>query len=277
MNEKRYSVIIPTHNRAHFIENAAYSVLKQTYKQFELLVIDDGSDDETRQVVESIHDHRIKYVRIPHRGVSFARNTGIHLSAGRYIAFLDSDDEWAESKLERTEEYTIKYPQIPVFHTDEIWYKKGKLLNQKKKHRRPSGFIYRNCLSLCCIGMSTAVVKKNLFYETGYFDTKLPACEDYEFWLRVCSRYEVKLIPERLTIKDGGRNDQLSNQPGLDKYRIYALERMLETGDLDPESHDLTRKELIKKCNIYAKGASKRGRKREADIFFEKISRYKSQ
>ena len=275
MYEKKFSVIIPTYNRAAFISIAVNSVLKQTYKKFELIVVDDGSRDRTKRIIENLDDNRVKYLRIPHSGVSFARNTGIHLSSGKYIAFLDSDDKWAESKLERTVEYIKRYPRIQVFHTDEIWYKNGKLLKQKKKHKRPSGFVYKNCLSLCCIGMSTAVIKKEVFDDTGYFDTKLPACEDYDLWLRICSRYEVMLIPEQLTIKYGGRDDQLSNQAGLDKYRIYALEKILENTDLDPGLRELTVKELINKCGIYAKGALKRGRKREAENFFNKISLYK--
>lgn len=275
--KKRYSVIIPTYNRKKHLVYAIESVLGQTLNDLELIVVDDGSTDGTCSVVESYNDFRIKYVRIPHKGVSFARNTGVSLAEGEYIAFLDSDDRWVDNKLEITEQYIDRYPEILLFHTEETWYRKGKLLGQKKKHRKYSGFIYDKCLPLCCIGMSTTVAKSELFLESGMFDTALPACEDYDFWLRVCSEFEVKLIPEALTLKDGGRDDQLSNQPGLDRYRVYALEKMLNSARLTPEHRGMTYRELVNKCKIYANGARKRRKYKEAEFYFNKIDKYKSQ
>lgn len=270
----RFSVIIPSYNRMEFLHSAIESVIHQTYDEFEIFVVDDGSDDDTSRLVREFTDERLKYVRTPHRGVSFARNTGIKLSAGEYIAFLDSDDKWDRSKLEVTAEYICRYPDTKIFHTEELWYRQGRLLPQKKKHRKYSGQIYEKCLPLCCIGMSTSVVKSDLFREMGLFDTSLPACEDYDLWLRFCSKHDVILIPETLTIKDGGREDQLSNQPGLDKYRVYSLEKMLNSDLLSSELREITCKELVKKCKIYGNGARKRGKHREASIFFQKINEY---
>lgn len=274
--KKRYSVVIPTYNRKNHLVHAIESVLGQTFNDLELIVVDDGSSDGTCSVVESYSDFRIKYVRIPHKGVSFARNTGIRLAEGEYIAFLDSDDRWLDNKLEITEQYIDRYPEIFLFHTEELWYRKGKLLGQKKKHRKYSGYIYEKCLPLCCIGMSTTIAKRELFLKSGMFDTALPACEDYDLWLRVCSEFEVKLIPEALTVKDGGRDDQLSNQPGLDRYRVYALEKMLNSTRLTSEHRDMTYKELVHKCKIYANGARRRRKYKEADFYFDKIVKYKS-
>ena len=269
-----FSVIIPTYNRRDFLKTSLDSVLNQTFKDFEVIVVDDGSTDHTITLLSEYRGSGVNYLFTSHNGVSHARNSGIKVSRGEYVAFLDSDDRWEERKLEITHRYIKEYPEIKIFHTDEIWYRKGKILNQKEKHKRPDGYVYPECLALCCIGMSTSVVKRSLFEETGLFDEDLPACEDYDLWLRVCLNHEVKLIPMELTIKDGGRDDQLSNQPGLDKYRIYSLEKMLKTGQLTDELYQRTYNELENKCNIYAKGAEKRGRIDEANVYFDMIKKY---
>lgn len=270
----RFSVIIPTYNRINFINLCIDSVLAQTYSDFELIVVDDGSMDHTISRMSEYAGKGLNYIRIDHRGVSGARNEGIKIARGDYIAFLDSDDRWDKEKFSKTAEYIKKFPNINIFHTDEIWYKEGKVLNQKKKHKRPSGYVYPNCLPLCCIGMSTSVVKKELFDEIGLFDESMPACEDYDLWLRACYDHEVILIPEPLTIKDGGRKDQLSNQPGLDKYRVYALKKMLKSGLLNEKQNEITRKELLKKSRIYANGALKRGKSEEAEKYFQLIAEF---
>lgn len=269
-----FSVIIPTYNRNDFIRISVDSVLRQTYCDFELIVVDDGSTDLTYKTVSEYSDRRVNYIRTQHFGVSAARNTGIDLSKGEYLCFLDSDDKWGSKKLEIASNYIAGFADTMIFHTDEIWYKNGKMLNQKKKHKKPDGYVYPNCLPLCCIGMSTSVVRKSVFDEIGKFDTKMPACEDYDLWLRACSIHEVKLIPRPLTIKDGGREDQLSNQPGLDKYRIYALEKILESGALNDNQYFITAKEIVRKCEIYAKGALKRNKLKEADNYLNLIKEY---
>ena len=272
-----FSVIVPTYNRKGFLKTGIDSVLNQTFRDFELIIVDDGSTDHTITLLQEYRGRGINYLFTRHHGVSHARNSGIKISRGNYIAFLDSDDRWDERKLEITHSYIEEFPDINIFHTDEIWYRKGKILKQKEKHKRHEGYVYLKCLPLCCIGMSTSVVKSSLFESIGYFDESLPACEDYDLWLRACLHNEVKLIPMELTIKDGGRDDQLSNQPGLDKYRIYSLEKILNSGDLNEDQFQLTYKELENKCNVYAKGAEKRGRIDEANKYFDMIKKYKKQ
>jgi len=270
-----FSVIVPTYNRRDFLTNCIESVLNQSFKDFELIIVDDGSSDHTVTILPEYAGKALNYLFKRHRGVSNARNAGIRISRGKYIAFLDSDDKWDERKLEITHRYIKQFPDIYIFHTDEIWYKKKKILKQKMKHKKPDGYVYSECLPLCCIGMSTSVVKSDLFNKTGYFDESLPACEDYDLWLRACVDHEVRLIPEALTIKDGGREDQLSNRPGLDKYRIYSLEKMLNSEQLNSSQRQDTYEELVKKCIIYAKGAEKRGKIEEGEIYFNKIKEYK--
>ncbi|NIV42878.1 MAG: glycosyltransferase [Candidatus Dadabacteria bacterium] len=269
-----FTVIIPTFNRKVFIKTAVDSVLKQTYEDFELIIVDDGSTDGTENLIEKYEDSRLKYYYQENIGVSSARNKGIEESSGKYIAFLDSDDQWLNSKLERVVEYISNFPDIKIFHTEETWYRRGKHLNQKKKHKKPDGYVYYDALPLCCIGMSTSVVKRDLFDEIGKFDESLPACEDYDLWLRATYKYEVKLIPETLTIKHGGRPDQLSSQHSLDKYRIRALDKILRSDVLDDEQYEKTKQELINKCKIYSTGLEKRGKDQEANSIMNISIRY---
>jgi glycosyltransferase involved in cell wall biosynthesis len=266
--EPLFSVIIPTYNREAFIEKAARSVLTQTYPNFELLVVDDGSTDNTEKIVSSFRDTRLFYFKQNNRGASGARNTGIKKARGAFICFLDSDDLWVPEKLSISSEYIDRFPEIKIFHTEEIWFRRGEHLNQKRKHTKPSGRVYGNALKLCCIGMSTAIVKKEVFSSIGMFDETFEACEDYDLWLRASNVFEVKLIPEALTIKHGGRPDQLSVKTwGLDRFRIKALEKMLRSGNLKSEDYYLTLTELRKKCKLFASGCEKRSKLSEAQYY----------
>ena len=270
-----FSVVIPSYNRKNFLKKSIDSVLNQNIRDYELIVVDDGSTDSSILLVADYRGKGLTYIRTSNLGVSHARNTGIQNSRGSYIAFLDSDDWWESSKLKHVLESINNFSDIDLFHTEETWFKNEKLLNQKKKHRKPDGHVYKKCLPLCCIGMSTLVVKKSLFTKIGMFDETMPVCEDYDFFLRATLENKVKLIPLSLTIKDGGRVDQLSNQPGLDKYRIYALEKMLNSGYLSGENLELTISELEKKCTIYAKGSEKRGKIVEAKKYWDKLKYYR--
>lgn len=269
-----FSVVIPSYNRRDLLRKSIESVLHQDFKDYELIVVDDGSTDSSILLMEDYKGSGLTYIRTANKGVSHARNTGIQNSRGKYIAFLDSDDCWRGNKLGHAFEAISKFPGVYLFHTEETWMRNGVELRQKEKYRRHCGRIYRQCLPLCCIGMSTLVVKKSLFCKVGTFDEDMPACEDYDFFLRASLENEIRLIPFALTVKDGGREDQLSNQPGLDKFRIYSLEKMLKSGLLSDENLDLTRDELKRKCTIYAKGSEKRGKIVEAKKYRDKIKEY---
>ena len=263
-----FSVIIPTYNRADFIGKAVDSVLAQTCGEFELIIIDDGSADDTKEIIDSYADKRLKYFFHDNKGVSFSRNKGLSLAKGNFIAFLDSDDWWKEDKLEKTLQYIRKYPDIHMFHTEEVWYRRGELLEQLSKHRNPTGRVYKNVLPLCCISISTAAIKKTVFEDIGIFDESFEACEDYDFWLRAASKYEVMLIPEDLTFKDGGRPDQLSSSVwGLDRFRIKAMCKMLDKKTLSDADRAATIDELNKKCGIFSSGCEKHGKTGEAEYY----------
>ncbi len=263
-----FSIIIPTYNRKDFLNIAIHSVLTQRFNNYELIVVDDGSIDGTRDLVASIRDERLIYIYQENKGVAYARNRGLDIARGEWIAFLDSDDRWTEDKLEIVSQYIEKHPNCKIFHTQEVWFRRGELLNQKKRHRKPTGYVYQRALELCCISISTAVIHKSVFDAVGNFDEDFEACEDYEFWLRATHEFEVMLIDKSLTIKDGGRDDQLSFRVwGLDRFRIKALEKILFSGRLNARDYALTYAELKKKVDIYVNGAAKRGKVDEVKYY----------
>ncbi len=272
-----FSVIIPTYNRRDFLKRAVESVLKQSFSDFELIVIDDGSDDQSNKMLLSFCDKRLIYKFQPHQGVSAARNFGIKTAAGEFIAFLDSDDRFDKDKLKITYDYIKKFPQFKIFHTEEIWYRNKEHLNPKAIHQKPEGFVFEKALKLCCIGMSTCVVKMEIFEDIRLFDEQLPVCEDYDFWLRTAVKYPIKLIPLALTSKDGGHEDQLSKKfPAMDTFRIYAIKKLLDQGKLNPEQKEAAIKELKRKCTIYIKGAKKRNKTKEVEYYNSLILSYES-
>lgn len=245
-----FSVIIPTYNRPELTRIAVDSVLAQSFDNFELIVVDDGSDPAFDFQLSTFNLIRHK----ENQGVSAARNTGLKAAHGEWICFLDSDDRWRKDKLSVTAEYIQKFPEYMIFHTDEIWYSSGRLINQKKKHKRPQGDVFEKSLEMCCIGPSTSCVHRSLFQQHGLFDEELPACEDYDLWLRLTCRYPVKLIPHPLTIKEGGREDQLSARHSLDNFRIRTIDKLLKSGMLNEQQKKLALKKLREKLEIYFKG-----------------------
>lgn len=265
-----FSVIIPTYNRRDFLLIALQSVVEQTFSDYELIIVDDGSDDDSVVRIKPVINRlkQVKYIYQTNQGVSAARNRGIRSSNGKFIAFLDSDDRFCRNKLEVVYRHIKNNPGYKIFHTDEVWYRNGRLLPQKKYHRKPSGFIFKEALKLCCVSFSAATIKKDLFEDVGLLDKNFPAAEDYEFWLRATSRYPVYLITRALTIKEGGHPGQLSKKyPAMDRFRIQALEKTLRNDLLSEENYRLVYRELKRKCDIYIKGTLKRGREAEAKTY----------
>ena len=262
--EKSISVIIPTYNRVKFLPEAIESVLAQTYPYFELIIVDDGSDDNTASLVQS-YDQDIIYVRQKNRGPAAARNRGVQAARFNYLAFLDSDDRFVENKLAVQLRAMQMNPGFQISHTQETWYRHGRILNQKKRHTKESGDIFSRSLELCVVGMSTVMVHRKIFERFGGFDEEFPCCEDYEFWLRVSASQNFLLIDKPLTIKDGGREDQLSRifRVGMDKYRIKAIMNLLAAGFLTERQKEAAFSALRHKCIIYGKGCIKHGRKDE--------------
>jgi len=185
------SVIIPTYNRAHLVGRAIRSVLNQTYQDFEIIVVDDGSTDNTEEVVKGFNDDRIRYIRHDeNRGGAAARNTGIKAAQGEYIAFLDSDDEWLPEKLERqVKAFEKSDSRVGVIYTGSIAVSQNGEATTDYKAPKLRGSILRELLISNQIigGGSNVMVKRELLKKLGGFDEALPSCQDWDLWLRLAS------------------------------------------------------------------------------------------
>jgi len=257
------SIVIPAYNRAWCLAEAVDSVLAQDFRDFELIVVDDGSADDTPQLLERYGD-AIRVLRRENRGVSAARNAGIAAARGGLIAFLDSDDLWLPGKLSRQVAFFTSHPEALICQTEEVWVRNGRRVNPGKRHLKRGGMIFEPSLELCLVSPSAVMVRRELFERAGLFDESLPACEDYDLWLRVSCRFPVHLIETPLIVKRGGHADQLSRAWGLDRYRIAALEKLLNSDILNPVQREAVQRVLQRKCAVYAGGCRRRGRTEEA-------------
>jgi len=268
------SVIIPTFNRSLLLKRALDSVCKQTFSEFEIIVVDDGSTDETAEIIQTQYPN-ISYVYQSNQGVSSARNKGLKLAKGDWLAFLDSDDEWMPRKLEMQLNLLNKHPKQKICHTEEIWIRNGVRVNQMKKHQKTGGWIFPQCLPLCAMSPSSILIHRTVFEDVGYFDTQLPACEDYDLWLRITAEYPVLYIAEPQILKYGGHEDQLSQKYwGMDQYRIKALQKIISANTLNDENKKLAIAMLIKKSKIFRQGALKREKVEEAHYYQKIIDSY---
>lgn len=241
------------------LREAVDSVRAQTFENFELIIVDDGSTDGTRAVIESIDDDRIGYLCMAHGGVAAARNFGVASSAAPLIAFLDSDDLWLPDKLETQLKFFSANQDVSICQTEEVWVRRGRRVNPMRKHSKLSGWIFEECLPLCIVSPSAVMMRRTAFESLGGFDEELPACEDYDLWLRASLRYPIHTLPDALIVKRGGHADQLSARWGLDRYRIIALEKIIHDPRLPPDMAQTVAAEILRRSRIVADGARKRG------------------
>ncbi|HXG51616.1 MAG TPA: glycosyltransferase family A protein [candidate division Zixibacteria bacterium] len=262
LNDPLVSVVIPTYNRWPMVREAVESVLAQSFRDFELIVVDDGSTDGTAERLASVRG--VTVLRRSRGGPAAARNAGVARSRGKYVAFLDSDDLWLPRKLELQTAYLEAAPEREICQSEEIWLRCGVRVNPKARHRKPSGDIFRRSLDLCLVSPSAVMMTRELFDRMGGFDESFPVCEDYELWLRIGARYPVWLLEEPLVVKRGGHADQLSRSVwGMDRFRVAALAKLLRSG-IEGERRRWVAEALERKAAIVAQGARKRGRLAEA-------------
>ena len=269
-----YTVIIPTYNRKETLCHALDSVLSQTVPAQSVIVVDDGSTDETGAMLEQVYP-QVTVLTQDNQGVSAARNRGISATVTPWIALLDSDDRWLPKKIEQQFEAIQNAPTTRLFHTEEIWIRNGVRVNQMKKHRKSGGDVFARSLELCCISPSSVLMHRTLFEQYGLFDTELPACEDYDLWLRIAAGEAVGFVTEPLTVKYGGHADQLSRAHwGMDRFRVYAIEKLLLGGTLNAEQAERARQTLVKKLDILSNGARKRGQLDDVAAYQEKRAKW---
>ncbi len=238
MNFPLVSVIIPTYNRESIVSRAIESVIGQSYPNWELIVVDDGSEDRTwNHLISHISSWKrsllgfgknqksILLYQREHSGVSRTRNFGVEKSSGEWISFLDSDDEWLPHKLKKQMEFHALYPEFEFSQTKEFWNKNGNVKEPKGKHKKISGHFLQKSLELCMVTNSSFMAKKKSWMEIGGFRDELLTCEDYDLWNRILiQNQKIGLVDEALLIRYGGHDDQLSMlYPAMERFRLYSL------------------------------------------------------
>lgn len=276
------SIIIPSYNRAHTLKRALDSVFAQhNLAEFEseVIVVDDGSSDTTAQLIRQ-HYPQVVYLRQDNLGVSAARNHGLRESSADWLAFLDSDDQWLPHKLQRQFDL-LEQSDAVVCHTEEQWIRNGKRVNQMKKHQKQGGQIFEQCLALCAMSPSSIIINRQVLQQVGNFDESLPACEDYDLWLRICARFEVAYVEQACINKYGGHADQLSRQHwGMDRFRVIALQNLLQDDSAEPflasSQRELALQTLLNKLQILRNGAKKRDNQTLVDYCDDLLSRWQA-
>lgn len=288
----KISVIIPSYNRYKLLKRALVSVFSQTYLPFEVIVIDDGSTDNTSQIetfvlktfISVIPNSignlvpKFRYFYQENAGVSSARNLGIQKATSEWIAFLDSDDEWHVYKLQKQVAFHKENPDILMSYTDEKWVRDGIAVKIPKKFQKVGGAIFESCLSHCIIAPSAVVISQEILnrVENGgkFFDESLEVCEDYDLWLRVALNHKIGLVDQKLITKYAGHENQLSFKHwGMDRWRVVALEK-LYIQEHSSEKKIVIEKELIKKYTLLLKGAVKYAKIADVKIYESKLAVY---
>ncbi len=269
-----FSVIIPSYNRKEKLKSAIDSVLGQDEKDFELIVIDDGSDDGTSALAGE-YKGKITYIFQENSGVSSARNRGITSSDAPHITLLDSDDTWHKSKLRKHREFIENNPEVMIHQTEDIWIRNGIRVNPGLKHIKPRGEIFIPSLQLCLISPSSVCISRTIFEKYGLFDECMPACEDYDLWLRITPFEYIGLINEKLITRYAGHEDQLSSSYwGMDRFRLYSILKILHDkgDDLDASYRDAAVDSALMKSRILAGGSAKRENEAYSKILLSIIS-----
>ncbi len=253
------SVVIPVYNRPDLLNRALSSVSKQTTQADEVLVVDDGSSSspDLSDFHEDLEIHCLR--REKNLGVSAARNWGIQQARGKWIALLDSDDEWEPEKLEKQMRYIDQNPQLLAIHTLEKWIRRGNEVIPPAYLDKSNNRLWERSLKNCLICPSSVLLHRTVFESVGWFDESLPVCEDYDFWLRLLLNHPVGLTEEKLVRKHGGHSDQLSTTTwGMDRFRIKALEKILKRSDLTDQQRKQALDVMVEKCSVLEQGSIKR-------------------
>jgi glycosyltransferase involved in cell wall biosynthesis len=276
------SVVIPTYNRRTMVREAVASVFAQRGVDFELILIDDGSTDGTAEDLAELAKTgmrqgvaEIQMMRTANRGVAASRNTGARMARAELIAFLDSDDLWAPSKLAKQVDFVRDNPQCQMSQTGELWIRAGRRVNPGRRHQKREGDFFLDSLRTCLISPSAMIIRTQLFQSVGGFDETMTAAEDYDLWLRVLRDHPVGLIDEPLVTRRAGHPGQLSaTVPAIDRFRILALMKLLTASGGEVPEFPLERRRavvevLVEKCRIYAQGLTRRGQDRSATMVLE--------
>lgn len=229
------SVIIPTYNRASSLAHAIRSALRQSLSPLEIIVVDDGSTDDTRQCVERFANGNVRYIYQENSGVAAARNRGVQCAQGNVIAFLDSDDRWHPAKLEKQTSYMARHPDIGMVLTDVLVVDEEDRVVTSLQRRQVlprDGHILEHVLLHPSLFPSTVAVYKDLFVKVGGFDESLPTAEDLDFHMRFARNYKIGLVESPLTTYLKGESG-LSNMSRTYDDHVFVVERFLSHNEVD--------------------------------------------
>lgn len=280
------SVIVPTYNRGPLIEEAVRSILQQSFREIEIVVLDDGSTDDTylrlshlqRELeltpgAPTLRVHYQDHLGFPGQ----ARNVAAGLARGRYLAFLDSDDLWLPGKLEAQLALHQADAAVRISHTREEWMRGGRSISQVGQKHKREGFLFYDALWKCIMGPSTVVMGRELFEEYGGFREEIEIAEDYELWLRITTFERVGYLNTPYTVKRDGNWGQLSHKYGhIEGFRITALCNLIDSGWFPDDLASHARQTAVRKCSIYSEGCRKRGRFADADHYLHLAGLYSS-
>jgi len=267
------SVIIPVYNRQDTVIRALKSVVSQTFRDFELIVVDDGSTDNTVKIIQASGIELNLIVHADNYGVSAARNTGILKANSNLIAFLDSDDYWLPHKLQEQVNFFKENIHAVACQTKEKWIRNDKQVNPGLRHIKSGGNIFLKSLDLCYISPSAIMIRRSVFDRIGLFDESLNVCEDYDLWLRLTSGHEVYLLDTDGLVRIGSRTDQLSSKySGMDSFRIFAASKLYRNLEENFIYKDSVLKTIGKKGQIYSSGCLKRSRVAESGFYSKLVS-----
>jgi glycosyltransferase involved in cell wall biosynthesis len=297
----RVSVVIPAYNKKDFIVDALDSVFAQSYRDFEVIVVDDGSTDGTAlQVFSSygaqpkaieeltrmsptsvrtfthlfVHDAvQVWYHYNQNRGLAAARNRGIRCAHGTHIAFLEAEDLWDSMHLATHMSFHDESDTPVISHTGARHLKERGRPRKSRKEAPPTGYIFEHALDTSPIGISAALAHRACFAECGYFDENMPACEDYDLWLRMSARFPICYLDGPEVIQRHARVHS-ARAWSWDRYRVYALEKSFQGGKLDPVQRFLVAKEIVRKCERLVDGFQNLKSEERANFYDRKRKRF---
>jgi glycosyltransferase involved in cell wall biosynthesis len=297
----RVSVIVPTHNRRESVTEALDSIMAQTFREFEIVVTDDGSTDGTpslifetlgaeQEVIEYLNQlgpaslkpfsHKFSSRGVPiqyhygiSRGLSTARNRGIRMARGDYVAFLEADDLWEPTHLEALVAFLSDNPAAHVCRAAERTVRDGRARTSRKPVAS-SGWIFEAALEASPMSPSAVMVRRPCFAECGAFDENLPACDEYDLWVRMTSRYPVHFVQGPVVTRRSTRPDGSSRAWGWDRYRVYALEKAFQSGHLSPEQRFQVAQEIVRKCERLVDGFRRQKSEERANFYERKRRRF---
>lgn len=246
LSAARVSVVIPTYNSSVSLREAIESVLAQTYKDFEIIVIDDGSTDDTEAVVRSL-GNRVGYFKQENQGAGAARNAGIKRSRGEYIAFLDADDLWGAGKLDQQIPLLEHDPQLGLVYSDWAVVSSDGVIEQSYLQKVPSasGYVFDKLVQWGFILTSGVVVRRTCLDDVGDFDNSLSIAQDYDLWLRICYRWKVALVEKPLVTKRNWDGSLSSNLEKTAVERIALFEKILGNfSDMPNRTRRIVRRQL---------------------------------